>query len=388
MSLSVPVEASRRIDVFDGIRGIAILLVVLNHGFVLWPTDYIFSHSVTTALFRSGDFAVSIFFVVGSFLATRGLLRLAASRRGLRPDVAFVRRLLRLGGQLYFLLLVVALVSVFDSTDNNPQSQTRISILRTASFSWNWYVRKNVYSRSDLGHLWYLSVDLQVFAIILCLVYLLRRRPHWLLFTLLVLIAFSTWWGWHTLRLEGEYSALLRTFSRMSAPLIGAAVAVALPYLGGLKPYARTLALVSFYSLVPLAYFVWRTSAFFSWQGALLNLALATFVASCVLAPAPRAVAAPLSLPPLTFLGRRSLALYLWHYPVMFFVLRHSFDWRWQARTILALLITFAIAEVSHRFVEPRVRKALDSPAWVETDDGLTTYLWRRTKRTVSANDA
>ena len=48
---------------------------------------------------------------------------------------------------------------------------------RIVTYSWNWYLQSNaIVARSDLGHLWYLSVYLQALSLITpVLVWMLRR---------------------------------------------------------------------------------------------------------------------------------------------------------------------------------------------------------------------
>ena len=78
-------ESRHRVDVFDGLRGVAIVLVVLSHGWALWPSTYTLGHRPLSTLFASGNFAVSIFFAVGAFVATRALLRKAHSPPACTP---------------------------------------------------------------------------------------------------------------------------------------------------------------------------------------------------------------------------------------------------------------------------------------------------------------
>lgn len=376
MSTSTP---TARVDVFDGLRGIAIVLVVLSHGWAIWPSDYTLEHAPLSTLFGSGNFAVSIFFAVGAFVATRGLLRKAHSPAGLHPLVEVVRRYVRLTGQVLFLLLAVLLVSVFDDQDPATDADTRVSLLRIVTYSWNWYLQSNaIVARSDLGHLWYLSVYLQVMVVLTVLVWALRRRPGWLVAVLAGLLVGFELWTAHVYPQEGYYQALLRTSVRIDAPLAGALAAASLPYLTRFRAHARTAGTLAAVALLPLAYLTTPNAGYFGWAGHLTDLALFVFCASVVLAPLPRPVAAPLSWPPLAFLGRRSLGLYVWHYPVFFFVARHSFEWSWWWRTAVALLLTLACTLLSEWLVENRVQRALDSPSWRELDYGIPAYAVRR----------
>ena len=73
--LPVDTATRPRIEVFDGLRGIAIVLVILSHGWTIWPNTGVMGNGILRAPFSSGNFAVSIFFVIGSYLAVTAMLR-------------------------------------------------------------------------------------------------------------------------------------------------------------------------------------------------------------------------------------------------------------------------------------------------------------------------
>ena len=376
--------STTRNGAFDGLRGLAILLVVLSHGWTLWPTTGIDKSTVSLDLFSSGDFAVSIFFVVGAFLATDSMLRHARRQSKLHPWVTLLRRYLRLSGQVYFLLLVVMLVTVLDTTDLYPHTETRNGFLHVSSFTWNWYLQDHaLVARPDLGHLWYLSVDMQVFVLILFVVALLIRHPGWLVLSLAGILVATLAWRAHVYDTEGAYQALLRTTARMDAPIAGALAASLMPFVGRLRPLAPVLGLFSLVSLIPLAHLCRPISGYFGWPGAALDAALGLFMISCSLAPPSRLVGVPLSFRPLTVLGRRSLGIYLWHYPVFWFVSRHTSSWAWEWRTVLAFAITVVTSVASEAIVESRVRRLLASPAWHELETSTPRFLTSRAKALV-----
>ncbi|MDF1603140.1 acyltransferase [Nocardioides sp. YIM 152315] len=367
---------------FDGIRGVAIVLVILSHGWALWPTDDLLSNEWLKPFFTSGNFAVSIFFIVGGFLATRSILRHQDSGAELHIGVIAVRRYVRLSGQLLVLLLVVLIVTATDDASSYPENETGTSALRIATYTWNWYlVSSPLSARPDLGHLWYLSVDFQIFLLVLVLAYLMARHRAWLAATLGALLLASIAWRVHVYDSEGAYQALLQTTTRMDAPLTGALAAVALTYVGGWRRFTRPLLVLSSVALVPVLILADDGDGFVGWPGALLDATLLVFVVTAVVATAPRLLDRILGNPALTVLGRRSLSLYLWHYPIFWFVSRHTVDWSWEMRTVVALMATFVIAELSERLVETRVQRLLQSPRWGELDGGIPRYVVGRARR-------
>jgi peptidoglycan/LPS O-acetylase OafA/YrhL len=377
---AAPVTPPRvRIDALDGLRGVAIVLVVLSHGWQLWPTEWIDDQALLRPLFRSGNFAVTIFLVAAGYLTYATLA--ARGLRRMRPDVSLVRRVLRVGPSLWLMLGTVLVLSTLDSSDETDKSDNVDSVLHVLTYTWNWYVQENlVTSRPDFGHLWYLSVDMQAFVIMAVFLYVLRRRPVGLLFSLGGFLLLLTWWRFHVTDIEYVFQVLVRTTARMDPFVVGVMLGAALPHLRRLRLPARAVeltALGSLAALLPLMWYCSRDDRFLAWGVTLLELDLAVlFGALALLARAPTALRLVGSRP-LAFLGRHSLLLYIWHYPVFVLVQRHTDDWGWPMRTALGLLATVAIALLSYWLVERRAAAALRHPWWRQVQDGFPAYVRR-----------
>ena len=387
-------NASRRIALIDGIRGVAIVLVVLSHGWVLWPIERIDETEWIRPLFRSGNFAVTVFLVAAGYLAYVSLA--SGGLEQMRPGVTFLRRVVRVGPSLWLLLASVLVVSTLDSTDETASSDNGQSVWHVVTYTWNWYVQGNLLtSRPDFGHLWYISVDMQAFVVMAALLYMMRRRPVGVLFLLGGLLLLLTWWRFHVTDTEFVFQVLVRTTARMDPFVVGVMLGAALPLVRRLSiPQwaVRWTAILTLSALVPLAYYCSRDERFLAWGVTLLELDLAVlFGATSLLTIAPRPVAA-MSARPLAFLGRHSLLLYIWHYPVFTFLARHTEDWGWPVRTAVALLLTVTISLIAHVMVERRVTELLRHPAWTEADRGLlplvqarASALWSRTLKVTKA---
>lgn len=377
----------RRFAALDGLRGVAIVLVVLSHGWQLWPVEWIDANAWVRPLFRSGNFAVTVFLVAAGYLtyevlSSRGLQRM-------RPGVALVRRVLRVGPSLWLMLAVILVVSTLDSTDRTDKADNTDSVLHVLTYTWNWYVQSNlVTSRPDFGHLWYLSVDMQAFVIMAVFLYVLRRRPLGVLFALAGFLLLLTWWRFHVADTEFVFQVLVRTTARMDPFVVGVMLGAALPWVRRLSPpegALRAAATSSLALLVPLMWYCSRDERFLAWGVTLLELDLAVLFGSIVLLGRPPSPVRLMSRPWLTFLGRHSLLLYIWHYPVFVFVERHTRDWDWPMRTLVGLLATAVLSLVSYHLVERRAAAILRHPEWAKTREGLPTYVLNRARSRTAA---
>ena len=362
-----------RIAVLDGLRGVAIVLVFLSHHYYLWSPVTEDTNPVVASLLDSGNVAVSIFFAIGAFLYTRSLVRRRDdAARGLNPPVVIARRYPRLTAQAAVLLLAVAAVTVLDGGETFPGTDLSGSSLHVLTHTWNWFVMDEVLSaRPDLGHLWYISVDFQVFLVVLLLTYVLRRRAI-LLVTVLLLLLVACWaWRHHVYVVEGEFMALLRTTTRGDAALAGAAVgaATAVGWVEQVRPYARWLLVASLVLLVPLTWVNLDEGRHFGLGGIALDVTLMMFLVAVASAGRiPAVVSRSLGSRPLAFLGRRSLGIYVWHFPVFAHVSVHGAEWQSWQRIAVAWPLALGLAAISEVLIEGQVRHLLAARWWSRID--------------------
>ena len=98
----------------DGMRGVAIILVVLFHSWIVWPAASRKLLGSFEFLFQAGNVAVSVFFVLSGFLVTERLLA-GRERHVVWGPLAYLeRRTLRIFLQMSVMLLAVLLLSRFD----------------------------------------------------------------------------------------------------------------------------------------------------------------------------------------------------------------------------------------------------------------------------------
>ncbi|HEY9494081.1 MAG TPA: acyltransferase [Intrasporangium sp.] len=350
----------RRLLALDGLRGVAIALVVLSHGWALWPLDSI-KGMPFIGLFRAGNIAVTVFFVIGGYLLTRSLLAEVERTGRLTAGQAALRRLLRISAHVYALLIALAIVHAVDETDVYPGTSLRQSIVRVASYTWNWFLLDNaLVARPDLGHLWYISVYVHVTLLLILVVWVLRKYRLALVAVLAVLSVSLFAWRLWVVENEDLFSALLRTTTRMDAMVLGALVAAALPWIRRWSVAAAPVLLpVSMAALAVLIMTTGHDESYFRWPGLVINLAAVAFVVGVLHARGNPAFLRPLEWRPLVALGSASMAIYIWHFPVFWAVARHSSDWSWQLRTGVGFAITAVAVLVAQRVVETPLQKWL-----------------------------
>jgi peptidoglycan/LPS O-acetylase OafA/YrhL len=296
----------------DGLRGIAIILVIGSHAQV--PG------------FGVGAVAgVTLFFVLSGYLITRLLVaeRDGAGRIDLRAF--YVRRALRLLPALYALTIVALVGYRLGLWPNVPPSP--IGILGMFAYVGNWTTAAG-FSSGVLGHTWSLSVEEQFYilwplALILGLRYANRRTVAVVALTIAVAVLP---WRLYIATATAGYRTFLGTDTNADALLIGCAIAILQPRLPKAVGVAGLLGLVVVLEL-------WQSSADTVPLFSLAAVASALAVSACP---------SFLAWGPVAYVGQISYGLYLWHYLLIF----SGIPWP------VVLVCSFAMASVSYRYVE------------------------------------
>jgi peptidoglycan/LPS O-acetylase OafA/YrhL len=326
MSAAVQVEpasSSQRIPSLDGIRGIAVLMVLVYHAVVFGGfTAHSRLDSVFNAATKTGWIGVDLFFVLSGFLIT-GILY--DSRRDDHYFRTFyVRRFLRIVPVYYAFLLLYLLLGerVIPGTEAPHLSLT--------GFGWAASYASNYPTGLDgwgilphpVRHVWSLAIEEQFYLCWPALVYWLPPRR------LLAFCLGAAVIGWliRAALLLGnlDIAGYVWTPARLGPLALGAYVAIATRdprLLGQLTRYARpviagTLAVVA-------GILLWQRNLEYSEPATQLVVfdALGALFAAVILLAV---VAKPASLlhrvlafPTLRVLGRYSYAMYLFHQPLI-----------------------------------------------------------------------
>lgn len=154
-------EAKSRVVALDGLRAIAVVLVMMGHG-----SEAYLAHpdAIWLAPFVNSSLGVRLFFVLSGFLITSLLLHEQQSRGSIDLRAFIMRRILRIWPALYAYLGVIALLVA--------GGWLRVSagqLFAGATFSWNYAFLWLQHAPGDgqwfLGHLWTLALEQQFYLV-------------------------------------------------------------------------------------------------------------------------------------------------------------------------------------------------------------------------------
>lgn len=316
-------ERPERLQALDGLRGVAILLVIAGHAAV----------PQVQSLGASG---VTVFFVLSGFLITTILVeQTGAGRQGLRRF--YGRRARRL-------LPALALLLVFEVGARLSTGQSLVPVVLAAGYATNFAAATG--HGSTLDHTWSLALEEQFYLLWpLLLPFVLRRRRAVVLVLVTAAVSVTARVALWSAGLT--YASWFSPVTRADAILVGCALALARVRGWTLPVGPGRTAIVSTALLVLIAPFVWRSSVASLWLMPMVALATAALIVLIVESkrgPVPWV----LSTTPLRVTGRLSYAMYLWHPFALSLVIFAGFSNRFLGTWALSL----AIATVSWFVVE------------------------------------
>jgi peptidoglycan/LPS O-acetylase OafA/YrhL len=336
----------------DGIRGIAILAVLVFHlGYV-----------------QAGFLGVDLFFVLSGFLITRLLLAKVAGTGhvGLSSFwVGRLRRLLPAALVTIAAIAVLAIVGVFSS----PSLRADLGGALGYVANWRLVLSGDDYAdqfgpASPVRHFWSLAVEEQfylVWPLVLAGAAVAARRRGWsvarIVFVIAVVLStLSAVLLWRLYDPSAISRAYYGTDARMFGPLIGAALAVVTARRPGTRRAWRPLELGAFVLLVGAGLAVIRTwtvttEAYYHGGAVLFALGCAAIIGLALVRPM-----VPLAWRPLCWVGTISYGLDLYHWPIFAVLSPERTGWSGAALAVVRLAVTFALAAASAVWLEQPIR--------------------------------
>jgi peptidoglycan/LPS O-acetylase OafA/YrhL len=344
----------RHLPALDGLRGLALLGVLLFHANGALPGGYL---------------GVDLFFVLSGFLITSLLLAEQRETGRIALGPFWVRRARRLFPALLSLMPAVAIYGRYFARQEELLT-VRAQALAALAYVANWQAifRHQSYwqlfaAPSPLEHTWSLSIEEQFYVVWPLLVSLVLRRgtSRTLLGVCLVLSALSMAAMLFLFDPGNTTRAYLGTDTRMTGILLGSALATLISPNDHLGARAvRTLDVCGLLAALGLgvAWATLRGTNPLLYRGGfwLTELGALSLIA-CAIAGERSWIARALAIRPLTWLGTISYGVYLWHWPVNVFLSSERTHLHGLGLHALRFAVTFAIAIASYRFLEQPIRK-------------------------------
>lgn len=362
MSSTAPSAVPPRFAGLDGLRAIAVTLVVTYHLFA--------------PVLPGGFIGVDVFFVISGFLITSLLLREHGATDRIRIGEFWRRRARRLLPALALVLTVCATAAWFIGGDVLVGLGTQL--LGAATFSYNWLsisAGSGYFSDSTpelFRNVWSLAVEEQFYVLwplLLPLFLLIPRAWGRAGATLLLAGASAAWMAVVVASGDDTTRAYFGTDTHSFGILLGVALAFALPAMlrraapltGATRAAVTGLGAAAVTGLVGIALIAAGTGAA-TFPGVLVAASVLTVVAITASVWPGSTFGTRIDARPLRWIGDRSYGIYLWHWPLLVLVVAAAQGTAPAAGvpawlSLMVLLLTLVLAELSYRCVEMPVRR-------------------------------
>lgn len=355
-------SSTRYIHSVDGLRAVAVLAVLFYHLGIEW--------------IPGGFLGVDLFFVISGYVIT-GLILESIARSGTLDLRAFyLSRIRRLVPALVAMLIFTTLYIGVYAPETVRRFISDIPYVLTGTMNWALVSRQQDYFESIgrpplLQHTWSLAVEAQFYLIWpLVLLFILKYfgKKNISFAALAIAIASGVTLFAYSIRIDTQASAISHVYFGTDTHSIGLFLGSALAV--SWKPQNLTKEISKraqdFVDLIGVFGFLGLLGTFLFINESDPTLYRIAFPLSAIFGCAtlisvvhPASRFAPiLSVRPLIWIGERSYGIYLWHW-IVFQLTRPSIDlvgddWALYA---LRILIVFALADISLRYIEIPVRR-------------------------------
>ena len=328
----------------DGVRGVAILLVMLVHVHN-WP--------------RGGFIGVDVFFTLSGFLITTLLLEEWQARGTVSLRHFYARRALRL-----FPAVIVLLVAylIFAILAGSAFLETRLAgIGYGITYVSNWAQAYGLaFPEQEIGFLWTLAIEEQFYllwpSLLLLTLLVGRLSPRRLIVAILCVVVAV--WVWRIALVSAEVDGpriYFGTDTRLDQLLLGAALAAWFVQRPSSARSSLVLRLAGWAGVMFLSWRLFDPVYFREWYPtvglAAIGLASAAIIA-CVVTESSSLLNWTLNMRWLCWVGALSYSLYLWHVPAIRLVEASPLGEYTVLRILGGILLSFILAAASYRYVE------------------------------------
>ncbi len=351
--------ATKHRPALDGVRALAILLVMTFHGLDQQP--------------KGGFFSVDVFFVLSGYLIAGLLFQEHRTWGSLDLAGFYVRRARRLLPGLVAVVIGITLICPL-VVDQTAKSTLRSDGLSTIFYFANWHFISSDQSYfqqfgdpSPFRQMWTLAIEEQFYIVLpitmLVLLRLTRRHRHRLAWIFVGLAGLSALWMAHLFTPGQDPSRMYYgTDCRAQDLLLGSALAV---WMAGAdrRRLARSpravnavgigacLAMAAFFLLV-------GDGNPFTYRGGFFVFVLATCAVIAVVEIDQRGVVArAFGYRPFAWVGKISYGLYLWHWPVFVMISTRHTGLTGAPLFVTRFAVSFALGALSFHLLEEPIRR-------------------------------
>ncbi len=347
-------KRNRYIDGIDGLRAIAVLMVLAYH--------------LKLPFAKGGLLGVTVFFVISGFLITRILVSELDNTYTVDIKKFWIRRIRRLlPAVLTMTVVLIFATAIFNRVLFTKACTDLLSVIFCYNNWWQIFNQvsyfENAGAPSPLTHCWSLAIEAQFYLIYpLLLIFLARfkenRKVSAFVTAILAVVSMGLMWVLFD-PAKDPSRVYYGTDTRAFSLLFGAFLALVKKN-RRISKRGRVLSnIVGCISLVGLIYMMIAIDGYgsFLYKGGQGIASLLTVLVIFSVTDESGLLNRILGVYPLKWVGDRSYGIYLWHYPIIL-LLSNGEKLAWWVN-LIEILLTVLLAGVSYYFIETPVRNGV-----------------------------